>query len=315
MVHWHSTGGRKRCIAAGIARGMLMIALVLVLCSLFGGGHSVFASGSGAYLYMHTSTSANSAGDYTLLDNPVTNSNPHAVVFVTANWNPGGVYTNFDNRNVGVWYDAWAGKWGIFNEDGSSMPIGASFNVYALPAVSSYGILIQTVTGANTLAGYITVIDDSSLNGNPSASFLVTQDWNPGGGAGVYNNHAIGAWYDSALSKWTIYNEDRTALPAAASFNIVTTTGVSDAFTQVATSSNTSGDSTSTNDSPWNLLNNNPAGLAFVTHIYGSSGPYMTDPTAVWYNSSTGRWGVFDSTYATMPLGNSFFVLGATSYP
>jgi hypothetical protein len=315
MVHWHSTGKRERRIVAGIARGILMLALVFALSSLFGGGHLVFASGSGAYLYVHTSTNSNSNGDYTLLDNPVTNNNPSAVVFVTANWNPGGVHTNFDNRNVGVWYDAWAGKWGIFNEDGSSMPIGASFNVYALPTVSYYGILIQTVTGANTLAGYITVIDDANLNGNPSASFLVTQDWNPGGGGGVYNNHAIGAWYDSALSKWTIYNEDRTALPASASFNVVTTTGVSDAFTQVATSSNTSGDSTYTNDSPWNLLNNNPAGLAFVTHIYGSSGPYMTDPTAVWYNSYTGRWGVFDSTYANMPVGNSFFVLGATSYP
>lgn len=83
-------------------RGMLMITLVCALSSLFGGERAVFASGSGASLYGHTSASSNSNGDYTLLDNLVTNNSPHTVVFVTANWKPGSVFTNFDNRNVDV---------------------------------------------------------------------------------------------------------------------------------------------------------------------------------------------------------------------
>lgn len=312
MVHVHSTRNRVRRLAQNMIKGAIVAALLVVLGNVLGEAHSAFASGSGASIYVHTATSANTSGDYTLLDNPVTNNNPNALVFITANWNPGGSYGGFDGRNAGVWYDARAGKWGIFNEDGSSMPTGASFNVYALPASSPYGIFVQNVTSTNTLAGYITVIDNPNLNDNPSANILVTQSWNPAGGSGVYNNHAFGVWYDSALGKWTIYNEDRTNLPVNASFNVVNMTGVTDAFTQVATPSNTSGDSTYTTDA---LLNDNPYGLAFITHTYGNSGPYMLDPTAVWYNASLGEWAVFDSTYANMPTGNSFFVTGISAHP
>jgi hypothetical protein len=73
----------------------------------------------------------------------------------------------------------------------------ASFSIHALPAVSPSSILIQAVTCANTLAGSIIVINDYNLNGSPLASFLVIRDWNPGDEVGVYNNHAIGAWYDT----------------------------------------------------------------------------------------------------------------------
>src|SRR5690242_4399098 len=129
--------------------GILGIALLIVSGSFVSSTRPAFASGSGAYLYAHTAASANTSGDYTLIDNPVSNNNPNAIIFVTASWNPGGTYTGFDNHQVGVWYNAWAGKWGIFNEDTTNMPIGASFNVYVLPGAVYNGVFVQTVTTAN----------------------------------------------------------------------------------------------------------------------------------------------------------------------
>ena len=281
--------------------------LIALGCSL-GGVRPVFASGSGAYLYVHTTTSANTSGNFTLIDNPDTNNNPNAIVFVTANWNPGGTYTAFDNHQVGVWYDAWAGKWSIFNEDSASMPIGASFNVYALPNSNYGGVFVQTATASNT-SGYITYINNAALNGNPAANFLVTQNWNPGGNGGTFNNHAIGVWYDSSVGEWTIYNEDFSNIPNSASFNVVSMVGVTDAFTQVATSSNTSGDSTCMNSS---VLNGNPNALAFITHVYSG---YFTDVSAVWYNAYLSKWCIFDGSYNNMPTGAKFFVTPTTAYP
>src|SRR5947209_700145 len=56
-------------------------------------------SGSGAIVYTHIATSSNSAGDWTDLDNTVTNNNPNALVFVTPNWAP---YQVYDNDPIGV---------------------------------------------------------------------------------------------------------------------------------------------------------------------------------------------------------------------
>lgn len=290
------------------ARLALGVALLITLISFISGAHPAFASGGGAYLYVHTATSANTIGDYTLLDNPVSNGNPNAIVFATANWNPGGTYTGFDNHQIGVWYDSWAAKWSIFNEDTASMPVGASFNVYVLPGASPSTVLVQTVSLANT-SGYITFLNTPSLNGNPSANFLVTQNWNPGGAGGTYNNHAIGAWYDSAVGEWTIYNEDLTALPLGTSFNVVSMVGVTDAMTQVATTSNVSGDSTCINNP---VSNGNPNELVFITHVYSG---YFTDVSAVWYNAGLGEWCIFDGSFAAMPVGATFFLTPSSNYP
>ncbi len=304
MFRLHPNRHWKTPVARRIVAALIAAALFLVAGGLVGGVHPAFASG--ATIYVHTTTSANTSGDYTLLDNTVTNNNPNALVFVTVDFT-GGAATNFDNHQTGVWYDFWEGKWSIFNEDQAAMPIGASFNVYALSQPAS-GLFVQTVTTSNTWPGfgYITLIDNPALNGNPSAHFLVTQNWNPGGKVtgGVYNNHAIGVWYSSLYGKWAIYNEDRVNLPIGASFNVVNITGVGHAFTQVATTTNTTGDSTCMNNS---LLNGNFNAVAFIVHNYGTSGPYMADVTAVYFSIS-GKWCIFDGSYANMPLGTSFFV-------
>src|SRR5579875_2513160 len=75
---------------------------------------------------------------------------------VTANWNPNGVYTGIDNHLVGVMhitaYVPWKGiegTWAIFNEGGSPMPIGVSFNVIVSQNQGN-GAYVLTATSANT---------------------------------------------------------------------------------------------------------------------------------------------------------------------
>jgi hypothetical protein len=132
---------------------------------------------------------------------------------------------------------------------------------------------------------------------------LVTQNWNPGGGGGVYNNHAVGVWYDALAGEWTIYNEDLSALPLGASFNVVNITGVTHQVKQVATAANTSGDSTCLSGY------NSSSYVLFVTHVYSG---YFTDVAGVWYDAALSENCVFDGSYNAMPLGATFFV---TLYP
>jgi hypothetical protein len=87
-------------------------------------------------VYVHRATAANSVGNWTILNNPVTNNNPNAIVFVTPNWNPGGVGGVYDNHAIGVWYTGT--RWAIFNQDLTPIPNGASFNVTAYNDAKSF---------------------------------------------------------------------------------------------------------------------------------------------------------------------------------
>jgi hypothetical protein len=68
--------------------------------------------------------------------------------------------------------------------------------------------------------GSRTYLDDPLTNGKPDATLSVTQNWNPGGGRGVYNDHLIEAVYDTNLKQWAIVNRDGAAIPRGAAFNV-----------------------------------------------------------------------------------------------
>jgi hypothetical protein len=72
---------------------------------------------------------------------------------------------------------------------------------------------------ANT-AGNYTYLDDQLTNGEPDAVLSVTQNWNPGGGRGVYNDHPLDTVYDTQVKRWAIYNRDDVSIPKGAAFNI-----------------------------------------------------------------------------------------------
>lgn len=81
---------------------------------------------------VHRATPQNTVGNSTYVDDSLTNGNPHAILAVTQNWNPGGVGSTYNDHPVGVRYDPDEKQWVIFNRDREQMPSGATFNVAVL---------------------------------------------------------------------------------------------------------------------------------------------------------------------------------------
>lgn len=179
-----------------------------------GADFNVFIPNPDASVFVHKATAGNSSGDQTAIDYPLTNGDSNAIVFVTPNWNPGGLCPcAYEDHPIGVYYSS--GKWRIFNEDLAAMITDVAFNVFVPPAGSN--VFVHTTTSGNIIGDY-TIIDNPMLNGNPNARILVTQNWNPSGSTGKYNNHPIGVFYTSG--KWNIFNQDRATMPTGVSFNV-----------------------------------------------------------------------------------------------
>ena len=163
--------------------------------------------------FVHTATNANSRGDYTCLDHPGINGDPDAVVLVSSSE---GAEGEGYGHNVGVWYEPGKERWAIFNQDRSAVPAGSSFGV-AVPAADRRFVHRAALLN---IVGNATYIDDPLTNGEPGAEVTVTQNWNSGGGNGVYNDHPVGALYDEDVDRWFVYNEDGAPVPEGAVFNV-----------------------------------------------------------------------------------------------
>jgi hypothetical protein len=164
--------------------------------------------------FVHRATADNSRGDYTYLSDPALNGDPNAVVLAapTDARGDGGEY----DHNVGVWYEPRARKWAIFNQDLAAVPAGATFRVVLPPASERF---VHRARPADTVR-QTTYLDDPLTNGEPDAVVSVTQNWNPGGGPGVYNDHPVGLLYDEDVQKWAVYNRDGARMPDGAAFNV-----------------------------------------------------------------------------------------------
>jgi len=301
-----SRGRSKRLIVSLLPGLVLMLSLGLT--------HAPIAHADG-YIGAFTATTANSAGDYMNLP-PVLND-PTAIVMATPNWNPNGKAGVFDNHQIGVWFNKGVGVWSILNEDGSAMPVGASFNVRYVSGSTVSGSYFNdftvTATSTNTHSD-VTYINNSFTNGQPGLNIILTQNWNPGGVLiGTSNNHAVGLWYDTSVQEWAIFNEDSATMPLGASFNVAATLPSAlpqEAFVQTATTNNTSYNSTCINN-PY--LDGSNVQVAWTTPVWNpvgvaSQGPIITDPLGVWYDKALAQWCIFDETSNPMPVGASFNV-------
>jgi hypothetical protein len=261
--------------------------------------------------FVWTASSSNTSGDTSFISNGATNSQPGDLLFVTPNWDATGLCgCVYEQYPIGVWYDTSNHEWGVFREDGGTMPANEAYNVLAVPA-SQVGssVFVQTSTSANT-AGDYTLINSSATNGNPNAQLQVTQDWNPGGSGGKYNPHNIGVWYDTSAGKWGIFNEDLAAMPTGVSFNVMVGASPSNggaSSVAVASSSNTSGDTIYINNSQ---TTGNPNNVTFVTQNWnpgGSGGTYNNVQTGVWFNGS--EEGAFDENGSSPPVNSAYNLL------
>ena len=107
--------------------------------------------------FVHTATADNSGGNTTLIDHPLINGNPDAIVLVTQNWNPGGPNAIgtwvYNPHPISVYYESGAYKWGIANLDVAEMPVGADFNV--LIPTPDTSVFIHTATAGNFWEPYL----------------------------------------------------------------------------------------------------------------------------------------------------------------
>ena len=79
--------------------------------------------------FVHKATGSNTVGNHTLLNSPLLNGKPDALVLSTQYLDPGGAGGVSNSHQVGVRYFKSLKRWGVFNEGGGAMPLGAAFNV------------------------------------------------------------------------------------------------------------------------------------------------------------------------------------------
>jgi hypothetical protein len=243
------------------------------------------------------------------LNNGATNCQPNDLLFVTQNWDANGVCgCVYQTGVVGVWYNATVSQWAVFLEDQEGIVADASFNVLVVPTASS-SVFVQTSTGSNT-SGDATFIDSSLTNGNPKVMLQVTQNFDPGGGIGGYNPHAVGVWYDAAKSEWAVFNEDKTPMAVELSFNVMvgaTSSNGGKGVVLKATATHTSGDDTTIYNAE---TTGNPNAVVFQTPVYdpgGKGGTYENSPPGVYYSGSVER--VFNEDQLTMTKKTAFNLL------
>jgi hypothetical protein len=168
-------------------------------------------------VFTHTATDANSRGDYTYISDPAIDGDPDAVVLVLPSTDRGNTRGASYDHNIGVWYEGVnEKKWAIFNQDRAAIPAGTTFEVIIPPASETFVHYAKL----DNIVGNRTYLNNPLTNGGPDALLTVSQDWNPGGGRGVYNDHPIGFLYEADIRMWAIYNRDGAPVPDGAAFNI-----------------------------------------------------------------------------------------------
>lgn len=170
-------------------------------------------------VFVQTANASNITGDYTLIDSSATNGQPDAQLQVTQNWNPNGKGGTYNPHQIGVFYNTTAAKWAVFNEDGSAMTVGAAFNVMVGQKPSNGGKSSVLTTTSSNQDGDTTLISNHETTGNPNNVTFATQNWNPGGTGGTYNDVQTGVWYTG--TREGVFNENQATVPLNASFNIL----------------------------------------------------------------------------------------------
>ena len=167
--------------------------------------------------FTHTATDANSRGDYTYISSPAIDGDPNAVVLVAEGTDRGNARGASYDHNIGVWYEGVnEKKWAIFNQDRAAIPAGRTFEVIIPPASETFVHYAKR----DNIEGNSTYLDSPLTVGEPDALLTVTQNWNPGGGRGVYNDHPIDVLYEADIRKWAICNRGGAPMAGGAAFNV-----------------------------------------------------------------------------------------------
>ena len=181
----------------------------------------------------------------------------------------------------------------------------------AVQALDTY--FVHTATVGN-IDGPATFLNHPTLSGQPDAIVLATQRRSLDGGTGVLNPTEIGVFYDPADGgRWAVYNEDGSAMPPGAAFNVFLPAG-DNAQVHVATDPNSMLNWTNLEDP---AANDNPAAKVFAIHNR-SPGGIDTAPhdhvIGLWFSSQE-RWAVFNQDIVDMVAGTAFNAFVALTDP
>jgi len=164
---------------------------------------------------------------------------------------------------------------------------------------------LHRATTGNITANW-TFIDDAPINLASGDLLEVTPNWNPGGGAGVYDKHPIGVWYTSG--HWAIYNQDKAAMPVGAAFNVAVNLDQPFIFLHSATKPGSITNNWTLIDN--SVINTHPEYPLVVTPNWNPNGAaggvYDNHPIGVWYTN--GQWAIYNQDKAPMPTGAAFNV-------
>ncbi|MAP55518.1 T9SS type A sorting domain-containing protein [Altibacter sp.] len=155
----------------------------------------------------------------------------------------------------------------------------------------------------------VTYIDHPDLNNNPTAKIIVTHNWNPSNGTGVYNDKKTGAFYSITENKWCVFNEDNSSMQPDVSFNIYIAQGT-EAFTHVSNAGN-QGSSTAYTILNDPALNGNPNAIALLTTYWNPNGVYNDQNYGFWYDDTAGtnHWIIYAEDLTSIPTDAAFFVV------
>jgi hypothetical protein len=232
--------------------------------------------------FVQTATIENTTCCGTAINNPDLNNNPDALIYVTQNWNPPEAPNDiYNDHPVGV--DYYFGGWFIYNLDGGTMPVGASFNVYyTLPRGNSFSV---SASASNSSAAS-TTINNPLLDQNPSAIAISTYNDDPAGFPGGVYTYPVGLKYYAPLSAWQIFSDIGPTFEITQSYNLLVPPPAS-TFIHTATAPSVFANSTVI-DNP--LTNGDPSALVFVTPL--DNGGLNQENVGVWYDGT--NWEIFN---------------------
>jgi hypothetical protein len=173
---------------------------------------NVFAPDSGAGVFAHTASGANTSAWHTQIDDGSANGSPDRILLVRHNFSIDGMYDDHPNA---LYYSGsgGSGRWNIANADQATLAIGSGFNVYSQPA-SPNAFRITTMMGA-----FLVLIDHPLINHVPCAVVHVARVIDPFAPAATADFAVEYVLGSSFADYWAVRSP--VPFPAGTQFNVV----------------------------------------------------------------------------------------------
>lgn len=178
-------------------------------------------------------------------------------------------------------------------------------------AIAQDKVFVHTAT-SNNISADATALDHPDLNGDPSAMLMVTHNLNAGGVQ--YNNHVTGTYYNTATSRWMVYNENQDPIIEGSSYNIyIIDGGEGDGVVASGTEYRVKINNPS--------VNGNPDAIILYATYYNTFEVRNNNNYGVYYDTSDDYWYVYNEDFnENIPAQAAFDLLigegtgGATAF-